>query len=107
MEKKNPAPGATGDGAGFGMRVSAECGLINLRNQAEQRLRRQHLIERIHRLGARVVFELLDELDRHHGLGDDLDRRLEGYAALDQGLLATVGGDRFPALPIRLVGGVR
>ena len=26
MALKNPAPGATGDGAGFGMRAAAECG---------------------------------------------------------------------------------
>jgi hypothetical protein len=29
------------------------------------------------------MFELVDEIARHHGLGDDLDRRLERYAGLD------------------------
>ena len=33
METKNPAPGATGDGAGFGTRVSAECGSNSFNDQ--------------------------------------------------------------------------
>src|SRR5205814_7680640 len=31
----------------------------------------------------------------HHGLGDDLDRRLQRYARLDAELLHAVGDDRF------------
>src|SRR5436309_13790355 len=62
-----------------------------LRAQAQQRLCRQRQVERIHRLGARVLYELLDEIDRHHGLGDDLDRRLERYAAVEPTILAAVG----------------
>jgi hypothetical protein len=53
------------------------------------------------------VFELVDELDRHHALGDDLDRRLARYAAVNPQILAAVGGDRFPEAPLRAVGGVR
>jgi hypothetical protein len=75
--------------------------------QALRRLQRQRLVERIHAFGARVVFELVDELDRYHALGDDLDQRLERYAALDPGLLAALGADQFPAAPLRLVGGER
>lgn len=63
---------------------------------------RQRQIERIHLLGARAVFELIDELDRAHGLGADLDRRLARYAAADPRALAIAGGDRFPASPIRM-----
>ena len=59
------------------------------------------------RLGARVIFELVDELDRHHGLGDDLDRRLQRYAALAPDLLAALGAGRFPAAPLRVVGSGR
>jgi hypothetical protein len=61
----------------------------------------------VHRLGPRVLFELIDELDRVHGLGDDVDRRLERYAGLDLDTLRALGGDRFPASPIRVVGGAR
>jgi hypothetical protein len=64
-----------------------------------QRLRRQRQVERIWRLGARVVFELIDELARHHDIAD-VDYRLTRYAALDPELLRAVGGDRFPHPPI-------
>ena|SRR5437762_5968669 len=90
------------------LRVAAESEAFLIQNpshaQAQRRLRRQRHVEKLHRLGARVLFELVDELDRHHGLGDDLDQRLEAFAALDPGLLAALGADRFPAAPLRLVG---
>jgi hypothetical protein len=71
------------------------------------RLRRQRSVQALHRLGARVLFELLDEIARHHGLGEDIDQRLERYAGVDPDLLRAVGGDRFARLPIRIVGGSR
>ena len=67
----------------------------------QRRPRRQRQVAVIVRLGPRAFFELLDELDRHHGLGEDLDRRLERYAALDPAILRDVGGNVFPAFPIR------
>src|SRR5438105_15400209 len=73
--------------------------LTALRAQASQRLHRQRLVERVHRLGARAVFELIDDLDRPHGLGDDLARRLERYAALGPAVLCAFGGDRLPTYP--------
>jgi hypothetical protein len=81
---------------------------IAIRAQAQRRLQRQQLATRLHRLGARVLFELIDELDRAaHGLGDDLDNRLGRNAGLDPVLLAAVGGNRFPARPLRAVGSAR
>ena len=77
------------------------------KSQALARLRRQRHVEQIHRLGVRALFELVDELDRHHGLGDDLDRRLEAYAGLDAELIAVVGADQFPPSPTLLIGGAR
>jgi hypothetical protein len=62
--------------------------------------RRQRLVERIHRLGARVVFELLDEIAAVHGIGDDLDRRLRQYSQIDPQILVVLGGDRFPRRPL-------
>src|ERR1700730_17555933 len=78
-----------------------------LREQAQRRLRRQRLVERVVALGPRIVFELVDELDRHLGLGDDLDQRLERYATLDPSLLIAVAADRFPASPLRRLEGGR
>ena len=75
-------------------------------SQALARLRRQRQVERICRI-PRLVAELLDEIGRHYGIGDDIDRRLERYAAIDPAILAALGADRFPPLPIRAVGGQR
>src|SRR6266550_8738114 len=83
------------------LRVAAESEASLIQNpshaQAQRRLRRQRHVEQVHRLGARVFFELVDELDRVHGLGDDLDRRLEAYAALDPDLLTALRRRPLPA----------
>jgi hypothetical protein len=73
-------------------------------SQALVRLRRQRQAEKLHRLGPRVLYELLEQLDRDHGLGADLDRQLERFAGLNRALLRALGGDRFAPLPLRLVG---
>src|SRR5437762_1548793 len=79
--------------------------LAALRAQASQRLHRPRLVERVHRLGARALFEFVNELDQSHGLGSDLDQRLERYARLDPAVLPALGGDRLPVSPVRIVGG--
>src|SRR5438067_12461555 len=101
LEKENRVPLSGGNRAGTLQARYAVDIRETLRNQAARRLRRQRHVEQVHRLGARVLFELVDELDRVHGLGDDLDRRLEAYAGLDPDLLAAVGADRFPVAPLR------
>jgi hypothetical protein len=80
--------------------------ITELRQAAEHRLRRQRHAQAVHRLGPRVLFELLDELCRHHlQLGTDIDRRLEAYAArLTPAMLTATGGDRLARLPLRVVG---
>jgi hypothetical protein len=104
--KRNPAPGATGNGAGINAQYQLAIDIRpHLKAQELCRLRRLRHVEQIHRLGARVLFELVDELDRHHGLGDDLDRRLQRYAGLDPEVLCALGGDQLPVSPVRIVGG--
>jgi hypothetical protein len=105
MEKENPAPLAGGNRAGIGYAEQRSFTGGSLKRQAQQRLRRQHLARQVHHLGPRVLFEFIDELDRHHRLGDDLDRRLEKYASADPDLLRAFGGDRFPPLPTRQIWG--
>jgi hypothetical protein len=68
-------------------------------------LRRRRQIEALHRLGSRVVGELLEEIARYHGLRDDIDQRLARYAQLDPDALRAVGGDRFAPLPVHAVSG--
>jgi hypothetical protein len=63
--------------------------------------RRRRQVEAIWLLGARVVFELLNEIERYGP--DDLASRLARYAALDHDFIRLVGADRFPHPPIRLV----
>jgi hypothetical protein len=53
------------------------------------------------------VFEFVDELARHHGIGGEVDQRLARYGRLGPAMVAAVGGDQFPASPMRLVGGGR
>jgi hypothetical protein len=74
------------------------------RSQYLARVRRERLVAVVHGLGPRAVFELLDELDRHHGLSPDIDGRLERYAGLDPAALRAAGGDRFPMAPTRAIG---
>ena len=79
-----------------------------LKQEADRRLRRQRQVERLHRLGARAVFELVDEIARHHpDIADDLDARLARFARLDPAVLAAVGADRLPGPPMRAIGGGR
>jgi hypothetical protein len=52
-------------------------------------LRRRRQVEAIWVFGARVVLELLDEIERY-GL-EDLDARLAKYAALDHDVIRLVG----------------
>jgi hypothetical protein len=65
-------------------------------------LRRQGQCQTICRLGARVVFELIDEIDRHYRLGSDRDLRLEAYSRVSPELLRATGGDRMPLDPVCL-----
>ena len=95
--------GAAEAGVGYAEERRPDTTLIDLRLATTRRLRRQRHVDGICRIGPRVVFELIDELDRHYGLGDDLDRRLARYAAIEPGVLRAIGGDRFPPRPLREV----
>jgi hypothetical protein len=69
-----------------------------------RRLRRQRQVGALCRI-SRLMFELLDELDRRYHLGPDLDARLQRYTALDPHILRALGADRFPAVPTRVIRG--
>jgi hypothetical protein len=84
--------------------VRLDTTLAALRLAATRHLRRRRHVECIYRLGPRVVFELIDEIDKHHRLGDDLDQRLARYAAIDPLILGAIRGDQFAGTPTRIVG---
>jgi hypothetical protein len=66
-------------------------------------LRRQRAVRQIYQLGPRVIFELIAEISRHRGIGDDVDQRRARYAVLDPAMLRIAGGDRLPAPPVHMV----
>ena len=94
MPERGPAARVNADRAGIWTRIVPDT-----------RLRRRRQCELIWRLGARVFFELIDELDRRHGLGADLDARLARYARLDPEILAAIGANQFPPAPLHIVEG--
>lgn len=73
----------------------------NFRDPALQALRLKRDAGRVHRLGARVLYELLDEMLQTGGpaILDIIER----YANLDPEAVRAVGGDRFPTSPTRRV----
>ena len=66
-------------------------------------LRRQRHVQKLHRLGPRVIDALLIEIGAERGITTLVERKIEKYAALDIDTLELVGGDRFPGQPIYLV----
>ena|ERR1700676_734402 len=94
---------AAGIGSGLELRLNTRS---QPKSQYPDYLRRQRQVEKICRT-PRLVAELLAEIGRHHGIEADVGRRVERYAAIDPGILRAVGGDRFPAAPMRLVEGGR
>jgi len=90
MAKRGPAAGASADRRG-----------IYRWNSSNTRLRPQRQCQTIGVLGARVLFELIDELDHVHGLAADLDASLERYSTLNPEILRVLRGDRMPH-PTRL-----
>ena len=94
MPERGPAARVNADRAGIWTRIVPDT-----------RLRRRRQCELIWRLGARVFFELIDELDHRRGLGADLDARLARYARLDPEILAAIGANQFPPAPLHIVEG--
>src|SRR5258707_5595269 len=75
-----------------------------LKSQEFARLCRQRHAQRLHHLGERAVFEFVDELARHYPeIADNLDQRLERFAALDPALLRWAVGCKFPPGALRTI----
>jgi hypothetical protein len=99
-ETPRPAVAATGNGAISKYNSSSR---YRPRSPSVQvNFRRQREVETIC-CTPRLVLELLCELGRHHGIVEDIDRRLARYAALDLDLLRAIDCDRFAASPLWIV----
>ena len=59
-------------------------------------LRRQRLVQHLHRLGERAVDELLVELGLEHGIEADILLRLECYGRLSPAVVRALGGANLP-----------
>jgi hypothetical protein len=78
--------------------LAACCNLPNSavtpKNQAaRQRLRRQRLVEHLHRLGPSPIGHFLREVEV--ATGADVTARLERYAKIDPEFVRALGGDRY------------
>ena len=60
-------------------------------------------VEKLHRLGPRVLHEYLVEVGAQRSIRTFLEDRIIDYATLDKRALAKLGGDRFPPVPIHRV----
>ena len=72
-------------------------------NSAEADLRFHRRVQRLHRLGDRVLGEFLAELGAERGITTIIDQKLERYAGLEPEALEATGGDRFWPAPLREV----
>ena len=68
-------------------------GVMSPRTELRRQGRRR-MAAPVQALSARVVFELLDQMGRHYDMTNDVDGRLEGYAALDTNVLRAIRADR-------------
>jgi len=62
--------------------------------QAQSRLRRQRLVEHLHRLGPSPLGHFLNEIER----GASVAEMLELYRRIDPELVRALGGDRFASI---------
>ncbi len=60
----------------------------------------RRMVERIHGLGARTIYELLVEIGEQRLCRTYLEQRVRHYAEIDPKHLAALGGDRFPRPPL-------
>lgn len=106
-DKPNPARAAARTGSGkHHKRLASDLPGFNLSappRQAQSRLRRQRLVERLHRLGPKPLSHFLDEVERGASIPDHLER----YAALPADFILANGGDEFTPFLWPIEGGRR
>jgi hypothetical protein len=98
-----------GAGGAAGLGVSSFLDRIDTRDlkssrealQARNRMRRQRLVEYLHRLGPAPFGHFLNEVEN----GASIPDHLEAYARIDPAFVRAFGGDRFPPA-LRAIDGV-
>ena len=66
-------------------------------------LKRQRHVQKLHRLGPRVIDALLIEIGAERGITTIIERKIATYAELEPEVLEAAGGDRFWPTPLREV----
>ena len=81
--------------------VFRSIGAIAAEVVADLRFRRQ--VQRLHRLGDRVLGEVFAHLGAKHGIQTSIEQTVERFAELDPETLEATGGDEFSPVPIHEV----
>ncbi len=68
---------------------------------ADLRFRRK--VQRLHRLGDRVLGEFLAEIGAERGVQTRIDQKLDRYTELDPAAIEAAGGERFWSTPLHEV----
>ena len=68
---------------------------------ADLRFRRQ--VERLYRLGPRVVGEVFAHLGAKHGIQTSIEQTIECFAELEPKALEATGGDHLPPVPLHII----
>jgi hypothetical protein len=103
-ERRRPVAGAAVKAIGKNTRKSPLSNSTAPQDQAFEAYLRQRRFERdvtrVHRLGPRVVAEMLGELRAKSLLRSAIDEIVGRYARLDREVDEVTGGDRMPPAPI-------
>ena len=86
----------------FGIEPLRQIGDVAAEVVADLAFRRK--IKRLHRLGPRVIGELLAELGAERSGQTVIDKKLDTYATLGPEAIEAAGGDKFWPVPIHEVG---
>jgi hypothetical protein len=96
-QRENPAAGTAGHGvSSFRSRIDnpthkSPKSISQAQFAALSRLRRQRLVERLHRLGPAPLGHFLREIEAGASIPDHLER----YAQIDSAFVHALGGDRY------------
>jgi hypothetical protein len=63
-------------------------------------LRLQRDVEKVHQLGPRAFYALLDEISCRHSCRTFIEARAQRYASLDPEIVKQLGGDKFSPPPL-------
>ena len=86
----------------FGVEPLRSIGQIAAEVVADLRFRRE--VQRLHRLGDRVLGELLAHLGAKHSIQTSIEQTVEHFTEIDSEVLQATGGDDFWQPPLHGVG---